>query len=214
MTCSRWSRLIALHVGGDLDRARARKLERHLDACPSCRRFEREVRQDLDYLRELDSSAMRDNPLATVRGSVMAEVSGRRRAPAILVPARLVPVLAVAVVLVALSMLLRPGVSERESRIASRDLPTPISKVDPVPDTTPVMETRDDLLPDPAPQLAHKTQADRLLPQVPSEPPSHDQIPVLTRSVSVEPMTMKILTDDPEIVIYWIVDPKGDQEDV
>jgi hypothetical protein len=28
----------------------------------------------------------------------------------------------------------------------------------------------------------------------------------------VEPMTMKILTDDPDVVIYWIVDSKGEEE--
>ena len=31
----------------------------------------------------------------------------------------------------------------------------------------------------------------------------------LLRPAAAEPMTMKILTDDPEVVIYWIVEGKG-----
>jgi len=34
----------------------------------------------------------------------------------------------------------------------------------------------------------------------------------ISLSAPTEPMTVKILTNDPNVVIYWIVDPKGEKE--
>ena len=45
-----------------------------------------------------------------------------------------------------------------------------------------------------------------------SSQPSTEPVAAPAVLASAEPMTIKILTDDPEVVIYWIVDPKGDKE--
>jgi len=198
MSCSRWHRLVALYVGDDLDRSRAERLERHLELCPSCRDLAQDLRRDLRRLRELDSAAAADPDLGSVRAAVMAKIQSRRTPPAVFVEPRLLAALAAVVVVVVLALLFREGREPAVSHIAVRENPSPapVAAADPQPAVA--FE---------APQAADSRVAR-------AEPSPREPVARTSPSAPVEPMTIKILTDDPEVVIYWIVDPKGDNEHV
>ncbi len=208
MICRRWHRLVALYAGDDLDRPSAAKVEHHLAACASCRGLEHELRQDRLRLRDLDAAAIDGLDLGSVRGAVMAEVESRRnRSPVIFQP-RLLSALAVAVFVIALALVFRQVQQPGVPRNVSREAPSP------TPGLVAAPERRERSLPQPPPAAAFEAPkaADNRVAR--AEPSPLEPVARTSPSAPVEPMTIKILTDDPEVVIYWIVDPKGDKEHV
>lgn len=216
MKCSSQHRLIALYVGGDLDPRRARRLEQHLESCATCRGLAEELQADREALAGLDSEASESLGLGSIRGAVLAEIEGRRRSTFWILPGRpgLALVAAVAVVLLTIAVVMRPGGSRREPRIAEQPeqfTPPAVDIVDEAVDAVPppaesVTDDRDDsTISEPVEEQPLRL-ARAVLPPV--APPG-----ATSPSAAVEPMIMKILTDDPEVVIYWIVDPKGEEKD-
>lgn len=208
MNCARWQPLVALYVGDDLDRSRTTRFERHLAVCPSCRNLEHVLRRDLRVLRDLDSAAMNGLELGSVRGAVMAEVENRQKRSPVFPQPRLLSALALVVVVVALALVMRPSTEPDAPRTVSREIPGP------APGLATVAEPQDAPLPQPTPESVPSVPntADPRLARAETSPsgPSTSS----PSSAPVEPMTIKILTDDPEVVIYWIVDPKGDNKNV
>lgn len=213
MNCTRWHRLIALDVGGDLDPRRSRSLDRHLEGCIACRDLAEELRSQREELARLEHEAFESVTLASVRHTVLADLADRRRPvrPAV-GGRRLAFAAAVAVVLVVAAAVLRFGGTPTRPVVADRTIPTAVS----VPATEPVSSPITDAIVEPASAVPPSVP----LASVESGPPRLAQRsltslanePAVLRSAPTEPMTVKILTDDPEVVIYWIVDPKGDKE--
>lgn len=214
MKCSRWHRLIALDLGDDLDVRRAGHLERHLESCAACRLFADELRTGVDALRRLDTEASPSTAVGSVRGEVLTGLRSRR-SPLLWIPAgqHLAAIAAIAVMLVITAVLLRPGGNPPRPSVAERIAPPPIPTAEPerVPSPTARPQVNDSV----------ETEAPTASPAVRNPPlrtaradlPSADLNIEPQRSASIEPMTVKILTNDPDVVIYWIVDPKGAEKD-
>lgn len=208
MSCAHWQRLVALYVGDDLDRSRTAKVEHHLAVCTSCRDLEHDLRQDRLHLRDLDATAMDGLDLGSVRGAVMAEVEDRQKRSPVISQPRLLSALAMAVVVIALALVMRQSSEPDAPRTVSREAPSP------EPGLATVPEPQDAPSPQPTPESVRSVpnSADTRLARA-ERSPSGTSISS-PPSAPVEPMTIKILTDDPEVVIYWIVDPKGDNKNV
>ncbi len=208
MNCVRWQRLVALYVGDDLDRSRTAKVELHIAACPSCRDLEHDLRQDRLRLLDLDAAAMNGFELGSVRGAVMAKIENRQKRSPVISQPRLLSALAMAVVVIALALVMRRSSGPDAPHTVSREIPSPSPGLATVP------EPQDAPLPQPTPDSVRSVpnSADTRLARVETLPAGRSTSS--PPSVPAEPMTIKILTDDPEVVIYWIVDPKGDKEHV
>ena len=215
MKCSRWHHRIALYVGGDLETSHARRVEQHLDKCPACHELAEALRGDLEVLAGLESDELDGVAFGSVRGEVMAEIEKRPAAPitAVLSSHYRLAIAAAVVALLAALVVMWPSGGPEEPRIAEENVRKPTAAAEILieagpeePDslTVTVQDSPEQQLPDP--DREPRTLIAR------AEPPSAAYPTVVSPSAPLEPMTMKILTDDPDVVIYWIVDSKGEKE--
>ena len=205
MRCSRWQRWIALDVGGDLDHRRRLKLGRHLEQCASCRDLESELRQGRESLQGLDLRADANLSLGSIHGQVMQAIADRPRIAGFGIP-RFALIAAAAAAVVILAVFLRQGPVERGPHESRYTVSTPTEISAPVPVRAPPVENAVEYSSEPESMATEPVVVARK--HLASTGPSVE----LRLPVSAEPMTIKILTEDPEVVIYWIVDPKGDNE--
>jgi anti-sigma factor RsiW len=217
MSCSQFEKQIALYVEGDLGGRKARQVEEHLHDCPACRELAEEIADSQAALKGLRAEAVDGVVLERIRRRVLDEVGGQR--PSLRYAWRWKHALAagLVVVAVAMSVLLRQQSSEAPVALAP-ELP----KREVVPPAPPP--------PAPPVQAARKTPRRRV--DVPARP-SQGRTPVPQELVSpdfeipriepprIEParidppassnqLVVKLLTDDPEVVIYWLIDTNGD----
>ena len=214
MSCSRWHRLIALEVGGDLDPRRSRKLGLHLSSCAECRELAEELRSQREMLTRLDRGAVGSVALGSVRHAVLANLAERRR-PIFELPVggqRIAIGVAAAAILIVTSIVLRSGRAPTQPIVAERKIPAAVLQ----PTTESIPSPTTDVLVEPpraiSPQAPVESLESEQLQLASSDVPTRRHEEPQSPSAPIEPMTVKILTDDPEVVIYWIVDPKGDKE--
>jgi len=179
MNCNEWEERIALHASGDLSPDEAVPVERHLSACADCRGFIEELREDLRLLRLAHAQPIAEAHFTAVRARVLERLNVTRR------PwwrGRWVYGLAALAAVLAIVMATR-----------SKQIPAGVA-----PDQASV-----------APVQAAPVQAPRATP-----PPATVRRPrpsrLLASSASglrhAEPMVVKLMTNDPDVVIYWIAD--------
>ena len=180
MSCDQFEPLIALYIENDLAQAEARAVEWHLAGCDACREFAAEMRESQAALKALRTEFVDDAVLLQVRTEVLSAASHRHY--------RVVtwPRYAVAAGLV-LALLggwmwqMRPG-ARLESRPIAANVFAP-----PLPVTVP------------APQARTRTRRARVRRHRPQAAPMFKS----------EPLVVKMITDDPQVVIYWLVDQNG-----
>ena len=184
MNCADWEERIALYEGSDLGPDESAEVERHLAGCAGCQVFASGIRQSLALLREAHADPLDAAAFAAVRARVMGELERR--------PARrwwLVLGAACAAALIVAIFTVRTTPTGKPV-VAFRTAPPPRVEI---------------------PRLAEATS---------TRPPAvvvrvHHRRP--RRPVAVEspgevekPMVVKMVTDDPDIVIYWITDTRGE----
>jgi hypothetical protein len=238
MTCENWQKDVALYVEGDLPSRQALLLESHMDSCPACRSFRDEFAETQAIFKGLRNETVKDESLDLVRDRVMKGVeTGRKTAVLPSIPLKrkwayqLGGVAAVA--LISLGLWSLPGETPPDEspveRSASRE-PVDEVAVLPTPEDVPfeaegtgttgttgtigtigTMET---------------TKTTGEMDSVESSAPNGPLLPaVATRTASntvdrsqllvsnaAEDLVVKLLTDDPKIVIYWVIDQAGGQE--
>jgi len=240
MNCKSFEEWIALYVEGDLDPARARSVESHLESCTSCQRFAKELEASQAIVKELAVESLDRASFDVVRKRVMQEVNRRQAravwwrffSPAL---AQWHPAWAVSlVVLVALGLLSQWQLWRKPAESDRRDGPATVS-APAIPKENP-----DSSRPSPAgkaePQpprgeLATKQLAKRHVSPAPhdvltpteaqpdavaaeTEPPveqgsillPEDPLPADIAPEPPPPLVIKLVTDDPNIVIVWLVD--------
>jgi hypothetical protein len=214
MSCSHWHRLIALEVGGDLDPRLCRSLEKHLEGCAACRDLAGELRSQREALLRLDREAKDGVVLGSVRHAVLADLADRRW-PFFRLPAggqRVAIAVAAAGILVVTSIVLRSERAPTEPIVAERKIPTavllPTTEAIPSPTTDVPVEPPRAMSPEAPVESVESGQLQLASGDVPTRRHATPQSP----SAPTEPMTLKILTDDPDVIIYWIVEPKGDKD--
>ena len=178
MNCRDWEERIVLHAGGDLPSAEAAEVERHLRECAGCQMLASGLKQSLALLKEAHDEPLAPVHFSTVRARVMAELEQKRR-----------PLwawawsfgLAAAVVALLVMLAQRPGrTPERRAPVVAVNHP-------------PVVVARWPVVPPPPP---HPRVARRVAR------------PIMPDTPNPEPLIVKLQTDDPNVVIYWIADRK------
>lgn len=185
MNCANWEERIALYMGEDLGGLEAQEVERHLAECPGCQLFASGIRESLAILREAHVERTNEAACSAVRARVMAALEKQRQ------PwwrsAWIYSACAVALLLVVLVLWPRHRVE-----IAHREAPVPEPLViadPPVPR---------EAVPVPVVRVRHRHR-----PARPAGPPSIAALPA-------KPLVVKLVTDDPNVVIYWITDTRGE----
>jgi anti-sigma factor RsiW len=196
MNCKDWEERLALYAGGDLPKDEASEVERHLGECPGCQMFSSGLKESQELLLELHREPLAPAHFAAVRARVLAELERGRRpfwrrgwvfgfgavAAALLVALAVMP---------PVRSWLSPG---REST------PKPVL----------VME--------------HSPASNGGLAAGVVVPPGSLGPPVARRVLRVathqrrtrpkaqtgEPVLIKIVSDDPDVVIYWIAETRGE----
>ena len=187
MNCANWEERIALYMGGDLGRDESAEVARHLAECAGCRLFASGVRESLAVLREAHGEPLNDAAFAAVRARVVAELEYR--------PARqwwLWMGAAAAAAALLLAMLWMRPVKRQAPRheMASRQIEIPVPAVPREPSAVPVVRV-------------HRRRV-RRAPEL-----IRQKAEVGTRKPE-EPLVVKLMTDDPDVVIYWITDRRGE----
>ena len=205
MSCTQYRRDIALLVGAELDAARRRFLTAHLDECPACRAFADELGATHALLRELAAVEADPALAAAVRARVMLDLREQQQDRSRLARAAwrwLAGATAAAVILVVASLAVRagrPGGRTLDARAAHAPIATATPEHDRGEATQGAAGAR---------QLAGAVTA-----AAPSPAPRQRRTPgggsaSAIRAPAAEQAVIKILTDDPEVVIYCIVDER------
>ncbi len=183
MNCSDWEERIALHAGGDLPPAEAAEVERHLRECAGCQVLAFGLKQSLALLKEAHDEPLAAAHFSAVRARVVAELEQEPRRGVLWARRRAWSYGLAAVAVALLVMLaLRPGRTPVVAR-ANRSLTF----------AAPSLPVREPATP------PHRRVARRVV---------RANVPDTS---SEEPLVVKLQTDDPNVVIYWIADrKKGD----
>ena len=182
MSRHKFEPLIALYVENDLAAAEAQAVESHLAACDACRKFAAEMRESQEALKALRTEFVDDAVLLQVRTEVLSAASHRQRVVAW-------PRYAIAAGLV-LAMMAGWLWQMRPMEPKARLEPRPIAANVFAP-LLPVVV--------PAPQARTHTGVARVRRHRPQAAPVFKS----------EPLVVKMITDDPQVVIYWLVDQNG-----
>jgi anti-sigma factor RsiW len=185
MSCSKFETDIALHAGGDLPAGSVARVESHLAECADCRALAEELRAGQALLGELSDEPLEDAMLAAVRGHVLRQLWGSPSACGGL-SGRPYWKLALAAALVLAAVLAWPrhrsGAAPRAAAASH---------------AAQAEAARGPAAARGAAPLARRSRHHRR--RAPVEQPG-------------PPLLVQFVTDDPNIVVYWLVDqkPQGD----
>jgi anti-sigma factor RsiW len=196
MKCRYSENDVALFVEGDLGQAKAHDMEAHIVVCDACRTLAEELRESQSLFKSLKQDTVSAAALSSVRSRVLAEAgAGKAR----VAWGRWVYALAGAGFVVAMcaGLLWHAHV-----------------KIDPRPPMAAVPATRGTLtISDSKPEVVEVVKAkvpltkrdERERRQPRAQEVAHTEIP----PEPPKQLVVKLLTDDPNIVIYWLVDQNG-----
>ncbi|RMG55772.1 MAG: hypothetical protein D6723_01950 [Acidobacteria bacterium] len=227
MSCRRWERMMALYIGGELSPWRERRVERHLRSCSTCRSFIRDLEDMRGALHSLRGEPVDHRVLEGIRRSVLAEMAAHQSAqtsahgPGILRrwpwPVGLAGV--VLVVVAATLVFFQWSRTEVEVSESPRVRDTGASSGSPArlgKPSMPTLSARKDSAPPPNARIARTRRAS----ESPRTGPPHAGRPPLKipddESTTAEPpsgsdqLVVKLVTENPDIVIYWLVDREGE----
>jgi len=191
MKCRYSEHDVALFVEGDLEPARAAELEVHLVSCEVCRELEAEMRESQTLLKNLRQERVSSAALSSVRSRVLEQVSATRVRP---VWGRLVYALAGAMFVAVVSVSLVLHNTKPESKTVAEVIhPDAV-----VPSARPSVKVQPIVPPAPVERRTHR-----------SAPRANQKISEPTTSEAPKEVVVKLLTDDPNVVIYWLVDQKN-----
>lgn len=182
MNCSEWEERIALYIGADVPASERAEVERHLAECPGCQVFASGTKESLNLLRDAHQDVPDPAHFAAVRARVLATLEAERR-----------PwwrrgwiygaALAAAAVLLVVASLPAPKPQPHQVAVVT---------VPPVRTTAP-----------PAPAKVRRVRhVHRTIQRAPVAP--------IATPVGTKPIVVKLVTDDPNIVIYWITAKSGE----
>jgi Putative zinc-finger len=77
VNCSRFEKLISLYIEADLAGRKSQQVENHLNVCPACRRFARELGQSQILLKKLRNESVDDDAFLTVQDRVLSALASR-----------------------------------------------------------------------------------------------------------------------------------------
>ena len=216
MNCTAFEPLIALFVEGDLRDAEHLRVEAHIRGCVACRNLADELRESLGVFKELRHDAIQMSALVTVRQRVLNEVGDLDPAPGWVIGMHRLFFAGLrrrnAIAGVVLAAVISGGVwysQKSDVRKIKNESPVAVARLDaPAELVSPVL-----IPPAPAvPRIVKRTALPEVLLEGPAEIPAEPAVPEpLQQQVQVSQLPpMKFVTDDPDIIIYWLPADKGD----
>jgi len=189
MSCEKFQNWLALQVEGDLAPRRQSWLERHLAACAACGEFARGLEESQKAVRALRGDPVSDEALVEVRGRVLSriaasDVAGETAAWSFRALAACLVLLFLAVAVV----VLRHGKATMDPRVASPAVPVSAAAT---------------------PNLEEDVPFEKAGPT----PPRTADRPRGRPRPQSEPLVVKLFTDDPDIVIIWLLESTEDPSD-
>jgi len=186
MNCVEWEEKIALYVGGELAESAAAEVEQHLGQCVGCQVFASGMQQSLEWLKSAHQDDLpAEAHFAAVRARVLAELAPRT--------SRRVWWWALAAGTVALAAAVLVIFSLRAPRATPRPEPVIAHAPEPASPPSEVQPTTRPRLRDVAGVRRHPRP--KPVPQI--EPEAAEP---------AKPLIVKLVTEDPNVVIYWITD--------
>jgi len=216
VNCAGFEPLIALFIEGDLRNAERLRVETHIRGCDACRNLVDELRESLGVFKDLRQDAIQMSALVTVRRRVLDEVGYLDPAPGWVVGmhrlffAGLRRRNAIAGVLVA--ALISSGVWYSQKDVVPEvkiEAPAEVARLEPPAEF--VSPVRIPSAPE-VPRIVSRTEFPESLVEVPLAIPAEPAVPepVPTQQQASRLAPMKFVTDDPDIIIYWLPTDKGD----
>jgi len=189
MSCRYSENDLALYVEGDLSPAKAEEVNVHLTSCKACRQLVDELRESQSLFKSIRQETVSPAELLHLRARVMEKVAVRAPRP---FWGRWVYALAGAAFVAAIVAVVLGRYGHREQKFVK------------VAETSPVMSA--------APAVIHVTEVENKAPVKLSTRHRRRQEVVQPKvsGETLKPMMVKLQTADPNIVIYWLFDQKGD----
>jgi len=189
MNCAEWEERIALYYGGDLPADETRAVEAHLADCAGCRLFAGGMKDALTVLQQAHADPLAGAHFAFVRARVLSRLAGERRGR------RRWAWMYGAAAMAAAALLLAAGLwPRRPQRNAAPRIAPPVAAVS-----------------RPAPPEIHAAAV-----RIQRHPRRHfaaakaHVAPAGPAAQPAKPLVVKLVTDDPNVVIYWITGKSGD----
>jgi len=190
MKCLDFEKMIALDVEGDLPERKAAKLVKHLKACRNCREFAEKLQASQALLKSLAQEPVDEGALREVRQHVLSAIATEaepHRFPAWRFALGAALVAAVIFAATALWRSRGHGVTESVGGVSKQPH---MAAVRPAPTTTESPRVRTE-------------KAKHVLRQ---RKRSQGPLTASVKPARPEQLTVKLVTDDPNVVIYWLVD--------
>lgn len=179
MSCTNWEERIALHAGGDLPQAEVAEVKAHLAACEGCRAVAATYGAGIEWMREAHGEPITPAHYAAVRARVLEELRRPRR------PAwRRVWVGGLAAAAAAVILMLSPKPVHTPERVEMAVIRPAVPQME---QQMPVVHA----------SVMHPRRARKAPREAAVSAPEKRP---------AEPLVVKLLTDDPNVVIYWIAD--------
>jgi anti-sigma factor RsiW len=225
MNCPDFERLIALDVEGDLPEPQGRAVGEHLRACHSCREFAESLKISQALLKDLGEEPVDEQMLQEVRRRVRNGLASERQPQGFPVwrwawGAGLVAALCFAALILHHHYrgAVTPVVADRSTpantalppRARNDETRVPKIEVRSAKSTQAARQSsvsnREGFRPTsilPAPSLAQATKG---VQRAPSSQFSSSPLRASASAQHLQPLTVKLITDNPNVVIYWLVD--------
>ena len=215
MNCRGWNPHLALYVEGDLEQDLAQQLEAHLAICDECREFAEILRETQAAFRQVRNDIIETASLDRIRGNVLRQVRAIEERRGWI--DRLGMVLWSGwswrySVLGCIALVMVSAVVWRLTRVAIPVEPQPRLVVTPRPDPRPEEAVSSAVEKRPA-----VTKRQRVIAPARVEPAEIAEAVPVVKPVPFESVTeeqskdnvVQLFTEDPNIVIYWLIDPNG-----
>jgi len=189
MTCADFEKLIALDIEGDLPQRKAARLGEHLETCLTCQEFREKLQASQALLKSLAQEAADEAALREVRQRVLDEIPSEaapHRFPAWRFA--LAAALLAAAIFAAVTLWRPRGHGVSKSIETTRQAAPEAGR--PAPTASEYAQARTE-------------NAKHVLRQ---RKPLGGSLAASVKPPQAEQLTVKLVTDDPNVVIYWLVD--------
>lgn len=215
MNCTGFEERIALYVEGDLPEVERHSVESHLGTCAQCRELAADLRDSQLVFKAVRQELPHSSALRAVRERVLAEVAGSDprswweriffagfpRKTAVAATALL------ALGSTALWFASRVDLPHDETPVVVQAVQTPPTVVTSSSENLSSVPAPNNVAP--SPRKVRRPASNRVATAVDS---SAAGLPRAQGSEESPPaqIAVKLLTDDPNVIIYWLIDAKGD----
>jgi hypothetical protein len=215
MTCVRLERGVALWVGGELSARRAARIAAHVAGCERCRVLADRLLTDRRLVAEAANAPPPLETLFALREGVLIRLSGEAVAPRppvrpLVVQVRWASALAVAMLFLAAAGVLIMRSSAHAPGVVTAGAPRPAPSPSPTVSLAARVAGAGLASPSgPAPGTAAVSAHDAVRAREGARPASRTFAQLrrsAKREATAEALVIKLLTDDPDVVIYWLVD--------